>query len=117
MAKAHEEKIRAVAAADEKNKKKISELESEVAELKERLEDARKNPSAIRSESGAYEMPATNKELTKKLEAYHRFTSEYVTRSLVEKHEAVRAAEKKMTEKYEAILAELRSETSSGVAP
>uniref|UniRef100_A0A7S1YSW1 Uncharacterized protein n=1 Tax=Trieres chinensis TaxID=1514140 RepID=A0A7S1YSW1_TRICV len=95
MAKAHEEKIRAVAAAEAKSKDRIKELEIEVADLKEQLA-SQSIPTEGAHRDGSYEFPATNKALAEKVRSYQAFVKDYVVKAQMQKMEAVAAAERKV---------------------
>lgn len=99
MAKAHEEKLRAVTEVEQKYR-------AEIDELKEKLElyeaDATKSTAGVAASKNSYEFPATNKGLSDKVRAYHKFISEYIVNAQIEKVKAVQAAERKLKEKYEA---------------
>ena len=102
MAKAHTHKLEAVAAAEKGLKERINELEMEVDNLKhiiQTLETRGETPKM--SSDGSFVMPATNKELALKVEAYQKFISEYLVNSLIDKQKSVEAAEKKIAAMYE----------------
>eukprot|EP00559_Dactyliosolen_fragilissimus_P005515 CAMPEP_0184871504 /NCGR_PEP_ID=MMETSP0580-20130426/40755_1 /TAXON_ID=1118495 /ORGANISM="Dactyliosolen fragilissimus" /LENGTH=197 /DNA_ID=CAMNT_0027374169 /DNA_START=34 /DNA_END=627 /DNA_ORIENTATION=+ len=111
MAKAHEEKLKAVAAAESKSQARIQELTAEVASLKDELDTLSKNsgPKPILSSDGTYEMPVTNRELTKKLEDYQRFLTYYIPKTSIQRYEAVSLAEKKIILNYENKIANLEA--------
>ena len=102
MAKAHTHKLEAVAAAEKGLKERINELETEVENLKHTIQtlEARGETPKMSSD-GSFVMPATNKELALKVEAYQKFMSEYLVNSLIDKQKSVQAAEKKITAMYE----------------
>lgn len=104
MAKAHEEKIQAMARVEEKYKGQIQEMKAKISEL----EALSKQTTPTSGNSFAF--PATNKNLTEKVQAYRTFVSDYVVKSQDEKAKAVKAAEDKLIAKYEAIIAELKAE-------
>lgn len=99
MAKAHEEKIRAMERVENKYKARVAELEAKVAEL-EGPNTALSDPSS----SNSYAFPATNKLLTEKVLAYQSFISSYVVKASLEKQKAVEAAVAKTAAKYESLL-------------
>ena len=99
MAKAHEEKIRAMERVENKYKAKVAELEAKVAEL-EGPNTALSDPSS----SNSYAFPATNKLLTEKVLAYQSFISDYIVKASLEKQKAVEAAVAKTEAKYESLL-------------
>jgi hypothetical protein len=78
---------------------KITELENKIAVFEGRAPISRGN--------GSFEMPATNKQLAKKVAAYQCFLSDYLVKSQIEKLKAVRMAEKKLVDYYQAIIAEI----------
>jgi len=104
MAKAHEEKLRAVREAENKYKAEIASLKAKL----EQYEGA--SPATKKGEtSNSYEFPATNKEMTAKVRAYHKFLSEYLVKSQLEKVAAVEATK----EKYEAIIDSMKKQKLS----
>lgn len=72
--------------------KKIAELEGTVP---------------IQSGANSFNMPATNKEMTQKVDEYRKFISAYIVKSSIQRAEAVAEAVQKTKEKYEAVIAEL----------
>ncbi|MGK3736325.1 MAG: hypothetical protein ACI90V_003167 [Bacillariaceae sp.] len=98
MAKAHEEKIAAMARVETKYRDQIDELENKITEL----EAAAKQTTPTSGNSFAF--PATNKDLTSKVQAYRSFISDYIVKAQAEKQTAIKAAENKMSAKYEAII-------------
>ena len=104
MAKAHEEKIRAMARVEAKYKDQIAELEAKVKELE--------GPSTASGATSAnsYAFPATNKNLTEKVSAYQTFISKYIIDAQSEKQKAVKDAEAKTAAKYEAIIANMKEQ-------
>ncbi|KAG7364400.1 hypothetical protein IV203_037602 [Nitzschia inconspicua] len=110
MARAHEEKIAALGRMEAKYKDQITELQQRIAEL----EQEQSSPIPTTPTSGnSFAFPATNKELTQKVEAYRTFISDYIIKAQEEKATAVRTAEEKMKAKYEAIITALKSSGSS----
>ncbi len=103
MAKAHEEKIAAMARVETKYKEQIATLQARVEEL----EGMAKRTTQTSGNSFAF--PATNKELTEKMEAYRTFLSDYIVKSQIEKAKAVKTAEDNLTAKYEAIIEDLKA--------
>jgi len=101
MAKAHEEKIAAMSRVEDKYRGQIAELENKITEL----EVLAKQTTPTSGNSFAF--PATNKDLTEKVQAYRIFISDYTVKSQEEKQNAIKAAENKMSTKYEAIIDEL----------
>jgi len=102
MAKAHEEKVSAMARVEDKYRAQITELEEKIAEL-----DVMAKQTTPTS-GNSYAFPATNKGLTDKIQSYRTFISDYIVSSQAEKAEAVKAAEDKLTAKYEAIIEGLK---------
>ena len=101
MARAHEEKIRAMASVEKKYKDQIEKLEARIAELEASPTGADGEPTS----SNSYAFPATNKALTEQVRAYQTFIQDYFIKAQAEKLKAVQTAEAKMKAKYEAILA------------
>ena len=62
----------------------------------------------VKTGETSFEMPATNKMLTQKVESYQNFLAAYIVKAQNEKVKAVAAAEKQITDKYEAIIAEMK---------
>jgi hypothetical protein len=104
MATAHEEKLRAVQEVEAKYKAEIQELKEKLAEY----ENASPATAAADGSSG-YLFPATNKELAEKVKGYRDFVAKYLVRSHVEKNLAIMQAEKKVADKYEAIIAAMNN--------
>jgi len=104
MAKAHEEKIKAMARVEDKYKGEIAELQNKIAEL-EAL-----NQQTTPTSGNSFAFPATNKDLTEKVQAYRTFISDYIVKAQAEKAKAVKAAEDKLTSKYDAIIDDLKSD-------
>jgi hypothetical protein len=98
MAKAHEEKIRAMERVEAKYKDRVAGLEAKVAELEG------PNTGSEATSTNSYAFPATNKLMTEKVRAYRKFISDYIVKSSVEKQKAVKDAEAKVTAKYEALI-------------
>jgi hypothetical protein len=98
MAKAHEEKIAAMARVETKYRDQIDELENKITEL----EAVAKQTTPTSGNSFAF--PATNKEMTSKVQAYRSFISNYIVKAQAEKQTAIKTAESKMSAKYEAII-------------
>mmetsp|Transcript_11871 Transcript_11871/g.25695 ORF Transcript_11871/g.25695 Transcript_11871/m.25695 type:complete len:180 (+) Transcript_11871:66-605(+) len=106
MAKAHEDKIRAVNDAEDRSRARIQELEEEVADLKAKL--ASPTVGGVSNESdGSYAFPATNKAQAEKIAAYQNFVASYVVDSSIEKVRAVKDAEDKLRANYEEKIANL----------
>lgn len=108
MAKAHEERLRAVAECERQFRSEIEALQAQLAAY-----EAAVPAQGVNGSSHAYEFPATNKALAEKVAAYHKFVSEYVVKSHIEKMQAVAEAEKRIKEHYEGILAELKKQPNS----
>ena len=100
MAKAHEEKIRALADLDKKYKQQVEDLQAKLAEH----ETTTTSSTAVSSNGNSFEFPATNKELTKKVAAYRDFIADYIVKAQIAKVSAVAAAEKKLRDHYEELL-------------
>lgn len=104
MARAHEEKVAAMARVEAQYKDKIAELQARVDELE--------GPStgSEKTSSNSFAFPATNRALAEKVTEYQTFISNYIVKAQAEKQKAVHDAEEKMTQKYESIIASLPSE-------
>ena len=107
MAKAHEEKVRAMARVEDKYRGQITELEERIAELEGLPQQA---APATPTSGNSYSFPATNKDLTDKVQSYRTFISDYIVKAQEEKASAVKAAEAKLTAKYESIIEGLKAE-------
>ena len=118
MAKAHEEKLRAVRDVENRYKGEIQQLKSKLQQYEGRGEGDSETtsspsstaPSASSSSppgSNSYEFPATNKEMSAKIRSYRHFLSDYLVKAQKEKHDAVADAEERTKAKYEAIIEEL----------
>ena len=106
MAKAHEEKISAMARIEAKYREQINELNERIAQL----EVVAKKTTPTSGNSFAF--PATNKDLTEKVQAYQIFISDYIVKAQEEKSKAVKAAENKMSAKYEAIIDRMKAQNN-----
>jgi len=111
MAKAHEDKLKAVKDAEAKSKGTIQALETEVASLKAQLESGYLPPKQQSADSStttggitSYEMPVTNKAMSDKLHAYRTFCSKYIVTSQQNKYDAIKETEAKLKASYEAQL-------------
>ena len=102
MARAHEEKIAALGRVEAKYREQVAELQQQVAELE--VQAAKTTPTS----GNSFAFPATNKDLTNKVEAYRAFISDYIVKAQQEKYNAVKTAEEKLKTKYEAIIADLK---------
>lgn len=109
MAKAHEEKLKAMTVIEQKYQDRIRELEEQVKQLEER--------SPVQTSSHSYEMPATNKALAEKVNEYRSFLTTYLINSHMEKVEAVATAEAKLRDYYTSIIAELVESKEEAPAP
>ena len=98
MARAHEEKIRAMNRVEKQYKGQIEELMSKIEELEG------PNTGSEATSANSFAFPATNKHLTEKVAEYQSFISDYMVKSQIEKQLAVKAAEDKLIAKYEAML-------------
>lgn len=107
MAKAHEEKLRALKAVEDKYR-------DEITDLKRRLERYESQEGAAlattQRQANSFEFPATNKAMGEKIQAYRIFLADYIVKSQNEKLLAVATAERKMKERYELIIAEMRQQ-------
>lgn len=108
MAKAHEEKLKAIASLESKNRAEIESLKKEIEDLKKAKGGAIVQQDSI---SG-------NKVMTEKIAAYQNFMSTYIVKAQQEKYEAVKAAEAAITKKFEEklLLLESGSQDSSSEA-
>mmetsp|Transcript_17848 Transcript_17848/g.36773 ORF Transcript_17848/g.36773 Transcript_17848/m.36773 type:complete len:160 (-) Transcript_17848:1269-1748(-) len=102
MAKAHEEKVNAMARIEDKYREQITEMEDKIAELE--VKAGKTTPTS----GNSFAFPATNKDLTDKISSYRTFISDYIVNSQAEKANAVQTAEAKLTAKYEAIIEGLK---------
>jgi hypothetical protein len=93
-----------MARVEDQYKDQITFLEAKVKEL-----EAPSTGSEATS-ANSYAFPATNKDMTEKVGAYQTFLSDYIVKATVEKQKAVSSAEKKLIDKYEAIIAGLEEE-------
>lgn len=96
MAKAHEEKVAAMARVEAKYKDEIAALKAKVAELEG---PTTAGPSGT---SNSFAFPATNRGLAEKVVSYQRFISKYIIKAQSEKQRAVKEAERATAAKYEA---------------
>jgi hypothetical protein len=106
MAKAHEEKLRAIQQVENKYRDEIAELKRRLDRY-ESQEGVAIATTQARRGSNSFEFPATNKEMGEKIRAYQRFVADYVVKSQQEKVRAVSEAEEKVKARYESIIAEL----------
>lgn len=104
MAKAHEEKIRAMARVEAQYKDRVAELEAKLAELE------RPSTGSEATSANSYAFPATNKLLTQKVQAYREFISDYIVKASLEKQKAVKDAEAKVAARYEAIIEGMKNQ-------
>ena len=100
MARAHEEKIRAMASVEKKYKDQIEQLQARIDEL----EASPVGRDGEQTSVNSYAFPATNKALTEQVRAYQTFLQDYFIKTQAEKLKAVQAAEAKIIAKYEEIL-------------
>lgn len=105
MAKAHEEKIKAIASAEAKK-------EAEIEELKKEVESLKKGGALATTQQPV--LGTVNKLTTEKLAAYQQFMADYIVNAQEEKYRAVKAAEIAMSKKYKEKLLLLGS---AGVVP
>lgn len=94
-----------MARVEAKYKDEIATLQARVEEL----EDLAKRTTQTSGNSFAF--PATNKELTEKIQAYRTFLSDYIVKAQTEKAKAVKTAEDTLKAKYEAIIEEMKANT------
>lgn len=106
MAKAHDEKIAALARVEAKYREQIAALQTRVEELEGSAK--RRTPTS----GNSFAFPATNKELAEKIEAYRTFLSDYVVKAQSEKARAVTFAEDQLRAKYEERIADLNTNKS-----
>lgn len=96
LAKAHEEKIRAMADVEAKYKQEIEDLKAKLEQYQQQQQTS--NPPVATASDNSYNtfaFPATNKELGEKVRAYRAFLSDYLIKAQTEKFKAVAAAEEK----------------------
>ena len=98
MAKAHEEKVAAMARVKAQYKDEIEALKAQVAVLQGPTTAA---PSSS-SNNNSFAFPATNRGLAEKVVSYQRFISKYIVKTQAEKQKAVKEAEQATAAKYEA---------------
>jgi hypothetical protein len=99
MAKAHVEKIAAMARVEAQYKEQIGELKARVEQLE--APTIGSQPTSQNS----FAFPATNKALAEKVVAYQTFISQYILKVQADKQKTVKDAEAKIIEKYEAKIA------------
>eukprot|EP00980_Cylindrotheca_fusiformis_P024367 scaffold11809_cov128-Cylindrotheca_fusiformis.AAC.6 len=110
MAKAHEEKIAAMARVEAQYKQQIEDLQARVKELEGSGIETTKSETTVATASSenSFAFPATNKALAQKVVSYQKFISEYLVKAQAEKQKTVKDAEEKIIEKYEARIASLQ---------
>lgn len=120
MAKAHEEKVRAMKEMETKFKDEIESLKASLAEYESGNNNDGPDDGAAAAavpasagESNSYAFPATNKDLAEKVRTYQSFLRDYLVNAQIEKLMAVTQAERKVIEKYETIIAEMTSSTQA----
>jgi len=104
MAKAHEDKLRAIKEVETKKAEEIKALKEELETLKKVKEDEDKSfTSAIAPATAAPLVVAEGsvEELTQKLESYQNFMAKYIVEAQEQKLKAVKAAEAAVAQKYE----------------
>ncbi|KAL3942449.1 MAG: hypothetical protein SGBAC_003372 [Bacillariaceae sp.] len=97
MAKAHQEKVAAMARVEAQYKDEIEALKAQVAELQ--------GPTTAESNSSSnnsFAFPATNRGLAEKVVSYQKFISKYVVKAQAEKQKAVKVAEQTTAATYKA---------------
>jgi hypothetical protein len=102
MAKAHEEKVAAMARVEAIYKDQIADLEA-------KLEEMQAPQTALPSNQNSFTFPATNKALAEKVVEYQVFISEYIVKTQTEKQKAVADAEANVKAKYEEKIAALQA--------
>lgn len=122
MAKAHEEKLRAVSEVEAKKNAEIETLKSEVTELKEQVGKVPKESAVVVApttppSAGADLSKLTIDELRAKLVQYQDFMAKYIVQAQQQKMKAVKAAELATAAKYEAKLQLLLSAAEGTGAP
>jgi hypothetical protein len=109
MAKAHGEKLRAIADVETKYKAEVAELKLQLKEYETEKDSA---TGAIKTSANSYEFPSSNKDLTNKVATYHKFISGYIVKAQIERVKAVTAMEQATKAKYEAIIDSMKQEPS-----
>ncbi|VEU41817.1 unnamed protein product [Pseudo-nitzschia multistriata] len=119
MAKAHEEKIRAVTAVEKTKNAEIQTLKGEVKKLKEAIpkESAVVVSTGPPPSSGMDLSSMTKEQLMAKLVEYQQFMADYIVKAQQQKLKAVQAAELATAQKYEAKIKLLLGAAGSGAAP
>lgn len=112
MAKAHEDKLKAIKQIEEKKNAEIETLKQELKALKSA-------PGALTTTTSPAPLPAgldvnsmTKEQLAQKLFAYQQFMAKYIVDAQVQKTKAVLAAENAMKQKYDEKLRLLSSSSS-----
>jgi len=115
MAKAHEDKLRAIKEVETKKSDEINALKEELAALKA----AKDESAAIVAPAPAAPLAVTGsvEELTQKLDSYQKFMAKYIVEAQDQKLQAVKAAEAAMAQKYEQKLLLLGSGAAPAAAP
>lgn len=106
MAKAHEEKVAAMARVEAQYKDEIEALKAQVAELQG---PTTATPS---TSDNSFAFPATNRGLAEKVVSYQKFISKYIVQAQSEKYRAVKEAEQATAAKYEAKIAAMSAPVS-----
>jgi len=128
MAKAHNEKLRAVKEVETKKNEEIQSLKGEVAELKTELSSVPRESAVVMSSgtpppsAGADLSKLTTEELRQKLVQYQEFMAKYIVQAQQQKMKAVRAAELATAAKYEEkikflLAASEKSDVATAAAP
>ncbi|KAG7360757.1 hypothetical protein IV203_035856 [Nitzschia inconspicua] len=119
MAKAHEEKIRALKDIEDKKNAEIQALKSEVESLKQSsLAPASTAPAIVPSKNFSLDITNMSKEqLAGRLVTYQQFMSKYIVEAQEQKIKAVKAAEAAITAKYEQKLKLYQAKTPPTSAP
>jgi hypothetical protein len=109
MAKAHGEKLRAIADVETKYKAEVAELTLKLKEYESEKESA---TGVIKTSANSFEFPSTNKDLTERVRNYQTFIEGYIVKAQIERVKAVSAAEQALKTKFEAIIEEMKAEPS-----
>jgi len=113
MAKAHEEKLRAVKAVEETKNVEIQTLKGEVKALKEAIPKESAVVVSTPPSTGMDLSKMSKEELQAKLVAYQKFMAEYIVKAQQQKLQAVQAAELATATRYEAKIKLLLGAASS----
>ena len=103
------EKIESAVAKQKEVVKQLEEKTKEIEDLKKQLAENNLVQEEPEEDTSIYYPPATNQDLTKKVESYRNFVADYVVKSHIEKYHAVKTAEQKMRDYYEGLIAEMKA--------